>query len=82
MVSPRTSSICLSAKETRVSDNLIIQTTANRPAKCKETEWSSFLEWKRQDEDVSEMKSVKFAVAKETERFAKAKRMFNDNLEA
>ena len=26
--------------------------------------------------------SVKFAVAKETEKFAKAKRMFNDNLEA
>ena len=27
------------------------------------------------------MKSVKVAVAKETERFAKAKRMFSDNLE-
>ena len=37
---------------------------------------------KRPDGDVSTIRNVKFAVAKETEKFAKAKRMFNDNLEA
>ena len=52
----RTTSICLRAKETSVSDNLIIQTTANRLRNAKRPSWSSFLEWKRPDEDILKVK--------------------------
>ena len=81
MVRRRTSSICLNAKETRVSDHLIIQTTANSLQKCKRQSKSSFRNERDQRRHFS-IGNVKFAVAKETEKFAKAKRMFSDNLEA
>ena len=43
-----TSSICLNAKETRVSDYLISQTTANGLQKCKETKYEFV--WNERDQ--------------------------------
>ena len=44
----RTSPICLNAKETRVSDYLISQTTANGLQKCKETKYEFV--WNERDQ--------------------------------
>ena len=61
-----TSSICSSAKETRVSDDLIYQTTAKELRMRKETRGNSFENETDQNNRHFRGENVKFAMAKET----------------